>query len=145
MHGELLRLPTLGQFPKNYRSGLCNSLDMNPLQKYRSIWLPPQFRSQWLEIICELAKLAKLIIINASRPGSRLADELRVIPQDFPDKTWLVIGEDRTTRDAIERLSDHADHVSVATIADGVVQDAWPLCPLWVKNIMVNASRSRSS
>lgn len=129
--------------------GLCNALDMNPLQKYRSVWLPPQFRFQWLEIVRELAKLAELIIVNASRPGNGLSEELKTIPQDFPEKTWLIIGDDEPTRnetaDAVNRLSDHADHVSRADIKDGVVHDAWPLCPPWVQNIMIYASRNQSS
>jgi hypothetical protein len=131
--------------------GLCNCLDMNPLQKYRSVWLPPQFRPQWLQIVVELANVAALVIINATRPGSSLSDELRAIPQGFPEKTWLIIAKQESDAslpdaiaDAVRKLSEYPDHVSISEIKDGIVHDAWPLCPLWVQSIMVNSTQRQS-
>jgi hypothetical protein len=127
--------------------GLCNALDMNPLRKYQSVWLPPDFRNRWEDIVRELANRSILIVINATRPGSGLSIELKIIPRAFPEKTWLLAG---TVGDeggfatsgitcAAEKLKAYVDHVSKAAIANGAVHDAWPRFPKWVQEIVTGA------
>jgi hypothetical protein len=125
--------------------GLSNVLDANPLKKYHSVWLPPEYRQGWLDVVRELASRARLIIINATRKGDGLAVELETIPKEFPDKTWLLAGVQGEDEQFIfQQLAEAAtylaeDHVSKAKIVDGEVHDAWPFCPEWVRDICADA------
>jgi hypothetical protein len=133
--------------------GLCNALDMNPLRKYRSVWLPRQFRNHWQDIVRELANRSVLIVINATRPGSGLSIELEIIPNTFPEKTWLLAGTvgeaEKFATAEIERaasiLESYPDHVSKARVDDDTVHDAWPIFPKWVQEICLEARRAQLS
>jgi hypothetical protein len=122
--------------------GFCNSLDMNPLKKYRSVWMPPELRSSWQIGVQEVAERADLIVINATRPGNGLSYELRTIPCLFPQRTWLIVARAENGAvlpDAVEtaeRLSKLSEHLSYADLTDGMVHDAWPLFPTWIKQII---------
>jgi hypothetical protein len=124
--------------------GLTNKLDMNLLQKYESVWLPRKFREHWYEVVLEIAILARLIIINATRAGTGFTRELRTIPWLFPEKTWLLAGVDDRSGDFVSddikeaqsNLREYNDHVSTAIVsANGEVAYAEPRLPEWVQAI----------
>jgi len=129
--------------------GLGNALDLNPLRKYQSVWLPPEFRDGWFDVVSELAKSASLIVVNATREGSGFRKELVDITQEFKDKVWLIAGRNADTQEFISQdVRKAAQLLGAARIsasdisAAGITSDAWPRAPNWVKD-WVNASDSR--
>lgn len=129
--------------------GLRNVLDVNLAQKYGPVWVPAPFRKDWRAVIYVLAKLSKLIVINATRPGRGLAAELEIVPREFPEKTWLIAGFDEQTGRYVSRdigaacaaLERYQDRVSRAIqLSDGTTRFGEPQLPNWVRDI-VEASR----
>jgi hypothetical protein len=124
--------------------GLCNVLDVNPQKKYKSVWLPPPYRRNWIDIVGAVARKADLIIVNATVPGSGLSVELAHIVPTFPKKTWLLAGTigqsgEFITRDvaaAAAALAGHRERVSKAVVDKDGIHYASPDFPDWIKDIV---------
>jgi hypothetical protein len=99
-----------------------------------------------------MARRASVIIINATRAGEGLAVELRNMPGEFPGKTWLLAGKDKSTGKLVSsdvenarRLLAHDEgHVSFADVSAGGVHFAEPRFPDWVRSVVVEAKQQMS-